>query len=492
LTSSEEKLSQSGSLFVPDKLFMKLLPMSKTLKKIILFITDFVTINIAFFLWCKIRLTMGFFSEVSFPSTLYFSLIIFGFWFVLFSFYGLYKTWFTRSRIDEFITVVKTITIGVFLIFLITFDFEKDFSRPMPVSRLMIVSYWGVMIILVSLGRILLRTIYRRLLEAGIGRRRAVIVGWGKKAWELFDKIIEAPALGYEIVGFIKSGSPPKKEHYRKIPLLGSLDQLYKIIQKKGIQEVLIAFPRRSERHLREVITQCNGTPVGIKIVPDLYDVIVGQVRTNQIYGFPLIEILPQLMQPWEQIAKRIIDILVSVIILIGFSPLWLIIAGVIYIDSKGPIFYTQKRVGKNGKIFKIIKFRSMVVGAEKMTGPVWASAKDPRVTRVGKFLRRLRLDEVPQFFNVLIGDMSLVGPRPERPFFVEKLKKALPLYNRRLRVRPGITGWAQIKGEYDQSLEHVRQKLKYDLFYLENMSFRMDLKIILNTLYVMLRGKGR
>jgi lipopolysaccharide/colanic/teichoic acid biosynthesis glycosyltransferase len=138
-----------------------------------------------------------------------------------------------------------------------------------------------------------------------------------------------------------------------------------------------------------------------------------------------------------------------------------------------------------------MIKFRSMVVGAEKMTGPIWASSNDPRVTRVGRFLRRLRLDEIPQLINVLDGDMSLVGPRPERPFFVEKLKRAFPLYARRLRVRPGITGWAQVKGEYDQSMEHVKQKLAYDLFYLENMSLRMDLKIILNTIYVMLRGRG-
>ena len=178
--------------------------------------------------------------------------------------------------------------------------------------------------------------------------------------------------------------------------------------------------------------------------------------------------------------------------ILIAFLPIWLLLALIIVIDTKGPVFYTQKRVGRDGKVFTMVKFRSMVVGAEKMTGPVWAQDNDPRITKVGRMMRRLRLDEIPQLVNILMGNMALVGPRPERPFFVEKLRKVFPLYTRRLRIRPGITGWAQVKGEYDQSLDDVKEKLEYDLFYLENMSLRMDLKIILNTLYVMLRGRGQ
>ncbi len=418
-------------------------------------------------------------------------MIVFIFWFLLFVFFGLYKTWFTPSRTDEFISVIKTVSIGVFLIFLITFDLERDVSRPLTLSRLMIISYWSAMIILVGSGRILLRTVHRKLLEAGIGRRRTLIVGWGKKAKELFDIVMDAPALGYEIIGFITHRDVLQQGRYKNIPLKGRLANLNHIVKNEEVQEVLIALPRRSERHLEEVIRQCDGTAVGLKIVPDLYDVIIGQVRTNQIYGFPLIEILPQLMPPWEQVVKRIGDIAFSLVILLGFLPIWLIVALAIVIDSRGTVFYTQKRVGKDGKIYKMVKFRSMDTGAEKMTGPVWATSNDPRMTRVGRVLRKLRIDEIPQFINVLDGDMSLVGPRPERPFFVEKLRKAIPLYTRRLRVRPGITGWAQVKGEYDQSLEHVKQKLEYDLFYLENMSLRMDLKIILNTLYVMIAGKG-
>ncbi|HEY5614964.1 MAG TPA: sugar transferase, partial [Bacteroidota bacterium] len=171
--------------------------------------------------------------------------------------------------------------------------------------------------------------------------------------------------------------------------------------------------------------------------------------------------------------------------------PLWLLVALLIKLDSRGPILYRQERVGRNGKLFNIYKYRSMSSDAETTSGPVWAEKNDPRVTRIGKILRRTHIDEIPQFINVLSGEMSVVGPRPERSYFVEKLSKELPLYKRRLKVRPGITGWAQIKYKYDQSIEDVRAKVKYDLFYIENISWRLDLKILFNTAYVMLRGKG-
>jgi exopolysaccharide biosynthesis polyprenyl glycosylphosphotransferase len=326
----------------------------------------------------------------------------------------------------------------------------------------------------------------------GIGRRRTVIVGSGEKAKDLYQRVTQAPALGYDVIGFVNPGTRSTPRKISGVPVKGMLERLSDIIKKEGIQEVLIALSRRSERKLREVIAQCDGTTVGIKIVPDLYDVIIGQVRTNQIYGFPLIEILPEFMPPWERIIKRLGDLVFSIVVLVGFLPLWILVAIALRLDSRGNIFYNQKRVGKDGRIFTMIKFRSMVKRAEQMTGPVWAKDNDPRVTRIGRVLRPLRLDEIPQLINVLKGDMALVGPRPERPYFVDQLKKALPLYGRRLRVRPGITGWAQVKGEYDQSVEDVKKKLEYDLFYLENMSLRMDLKIILNTIYVILRGRGQ
>jgi exopolysaccharide biosynthesis polyprenyl glycosylphosphotransferase len=386
---------------------------------------------------------------------------------------------------------MKTVTIGVIIIFLVTFDVNQDLNHPFSPSRMMILSFWILIVVCVGFGRMFVRTFHRVLLVRGIGRRRAIIVGFGKKARDLYDRVLQAPALGYDVIGFAVPRMTHSKTDHRGAPILCEIPEMFSVLREEAVEEVLIALPRRWEKWMQEVISQCDGTAVGIKIVPDLYDMLIGQVRTNQIYGFPLIEILPQLMPPWEVVVKRIGDILFSLFILLIFLPFWLFIVLLIRLDSKGPVFYIQRRVGRDGRQFSMIKFRSMVQGAEKMSGPVWATQNDPRVTSVGRFLRRLRLDEIPQFFNVLKGNMSLVGPRPERPFFVEKFKAAIPMYGRRLRIRPGITGWAQVKGEYDHTVEDVKEKLEYDLFYLENMSLRMDLKILLNTLYVMIRGKG-
>jgi exopolysaccharide biosynthesis polyprenyl glycosylphosphotransferase len=465
--------------------------MSKTVKILILLFVDFLTIQMAFFLWCRIRSSMGFFAAGDFSSGLFLSMIVFFFWGSLLLFFGQYQVWHARSRTDEFIDVIKVVSVGVFLIFLITFDVEKDINRPFQASRFLVALYWLLMVVFIGSGRLLLRSIQRKLLTAGFGRQRTAIVGWGKKAWELAEQTEAAPALGYTIVGFVNPDDGPVRGKYGDLPVLGSLQHLHEIVQKKSIHEVFIAIPRRSERLLERVIAECNGLPVGIKAVPDLYDVLVGQVRTNQIYGFPLIEILPHLISPWERVVKRLLDVLFSLAVVIVSFPLCLIVAAAIAFGSKGPVFYSQERVGKNGRRFHILKFRTMVEDAEKHSGPVWALKNDPRVTGVGRILRKLRLDEVPQLINILKGDMALVGPRPERPYFVEKLKTMYPLYSRRLSVRPGITGWAQVKGTYDQTLEDVKIKLEYDLFYLENMSLRMDLKIILNTIHIVLRGKG-
>jgi exopolysaccharide biosynthesis polyprenyl glycosylphosphotransferase len=206
---------------------------------------------------------------------------------------------------------------------------------------------------------------------------------------------------------------------------------------------------------------------------------------------YSLIDIMPELMPEWEKKLKRVSDVVISFVILVLTLPLNILVAFAIKIDSKGPILFKQERIGMNNKNFTIYKFRSMYLDAEKTTGPVWSTKDDPRVTGVGKIMRKLRIDEIPQFFNVLKGEMSLVGPRPERPYFVERLSEQIPYYRRRLKVRPGITGWAQVKHKYDESIEDVKVKLRYDLFYIENMSLRMDLKILARTILVVLFGKG-
>lgn len=276
-----------------------------------------------------------------------------------------------------------------------------------------------------------------------------------------------------------------------KVPVLGVVDDLAKLVEKEKIREVLVALDSSDHDRLLDIIGRCNGNNVGIKIIPDLYDIISGQARTNAIHGFPLIEISPELMPAWEEFAKRALDLCVSVVVLILGFPIWTLTAVAIKLETPGPIFYRQERVGRDGRHFEMIKFRSMRNDAEKH-GARWASKKDPRVTRVGRLLRQLHLDEVPQVLNVLKGEMSLIGPRPERPVFVEKLSREIPHYTRRLKVRPGVTGWAQVKLRYDETIEDVRKKVQYDLFYIENMSLRMDFKIILYTVFHVMLGRGR
>ena len=231
---------------------------------------------------------------------------------------------------------------------------------------------------------------------------------------------------------------------------------------------------------------------VTLKLLPDFYQLVSGLNKTNQIFGMPLIEISPEPMPLWEKVVKRLMDIIISLIVLVVTLPFLGIIALLIRMDSKGPIIYKQRRVGRGGRLFTIYKFRTMKEGAEAETGPTWATQNDARVTKIGYWLRKLRLDEIPQLWNVLRGSMSLVGPRPERPHFVDQFRIQIPLYTRRLRVRPGITGWAQVKWKYDSSLDDVKEKTKYDLFYVENISLKMDLKILIITIITMIKGKGQ
>ena len=463
---------------------------SPVLSKAKLPILDFLTISLAWSIYYLFRVRSEWLQYSIEPDFWPPMIAICVFWLILFFLFGLYRSWSIQSRLDEFAAIFKATTFGVLVLFFAIFLDDRGLGSPLH-SRLLIAIYWVLLLFCVGGGRLLLHTIERKLLLAGVGLRNVVIIGWAKKARDLFDAIQRYPALGYNVVGFVPVRAEALEDSYRSTPVLGTVRELPGVIDQFHVQDVLIALDSTEHDKLLDIIASCNSHPVSLKIIPDLYDIISGQARTNQIYGFPLIEITPELMQPWERALKRSSDILVSLAILLFGLPIWLLIAVAIRLDSKGSVFYFQERVGKDEKHFRIIKFRSMNPEAELQSGPVWAGKQDPRVTRIGKILRKLRLDEIPQLMNVLDGDMSLVGPRPERSYFVEQLAKEIPLYKRRLKVRPGITGWAQVKQRYDQSVDDVRRKVEYDLFYIENISFRMDLKILFNTIAVMLTGKG-
>jgi exopolysaccharide biosynthesis polyprenyl glycosylphosphotransferase len=402
----------------------------------------------------------------------------------------MYRTWFASSRFDELSTLFKATFVGIFILFFLIYldDYIHGVESS---SRILIFIYWLLLLAFIGTGRILIRSVQRSLLVKGVGRRNAVVVGFNEKGREVHDQILEHPALGLDVTAYVAVNPDNVGKTYKNVSVKGQIKEMLDIIHKNHVSEVIIALEKEDHDLLVDIISKVENKGIGLKIVPDLYEILSGQARTSQLYGIPLIDIMPELMPEWEKKLKRVVDVVVSLIILLITLPINILFAIAIKFDSKGPIFFRQERMGMNGKTFKIVKFRSMFKDAEKHTGPVWSQKDDPRVTRVGKIIRRLRIDETPQMYNVLKGEMSLVGPRPERPFFVEQLSEKIPYYKRRLKVRPGITGWAQVKHKYDESVEDVKVKLRYDLFYIENMSLRMDVKILARTILVVIFGKG-
>jgi exopolysaccharide biosynthesis polyprenyl glycosylphosphotransferase len=364
------------------------------------------------------------------------------------------------SRIDEATQVVKSLTILTMAVILIGIISEMSL-------------YLGP----------------RGWVKLAFGTQRTVIVGRNHRSEQVYQQISSRPKLGYNLLGFVDE--PLHNSDSPLQPVVGTINSLPELIQDMALDEVIIALERPEHEALLNLMSTINGHPIEIKILPDMYEAVTGVAKTDHVYGLPLIQINPEFITPLETVVKRVCDVVLSGLAIMIGAPFLIIIAIITRLTSPGPAIFTQERVGYRGKRIMMHKFRTMVDDAEQHTGPVWASSDDPRITSFGRLLRRFRLDELPQIWNVLRGDMSLIGPRPERPAFVEWLMQEFPYYHRRLLVRPGISGWAQVRGVYDRSLDDVRRKLKDDFFYIENMSLRLDLKILLITVWVVLSGKG-
>jgi len=411
-------------------------------------------------------------------------------WISLFALSNLYDTRATLSRFEEILRIVPTVYFT--LIFIITGQVMNLYLLPFELKQILV--YGFILSGFLILGRILIHTIQKLLLKQNIGLKKAVILGVNRRGIDVYDKLQTSYHHGLAIAGFVQANDDPdiSKHSGHNIDILGSEQTINQIITKNQIDDVIIALDKPSPERIMDTIMNVNGHPVSMKILPDMYEVVTGLARTNQLVGVPLIDVNLNLDTLYSKHLKRIIDIFIGTISLISIFPFWILIALGIKIDSKGPILYKQERIGMDGEKFLINKFRTMVLNAEDDTGPVWSGKDDSRITSFGSFLRRFHLDETPQLINIIFGDMASIGPRPERPYFIERLEKKYPFYKRRLKIRPGVSGWAQIKQPYDEKYEDVHQKLKYDFFYIENLSFRLDLKILLGTFWVTIFGHSR
>jgi Undecaprenyl-phosphate glucose phosphotransferase len=401
---------------------------------------------------------------------------------------GLYRLRRGRSRVDDFFAVfVGTILAVVFGIVATTYVQTYLASTAQKSSGAFAVSQaaWAIFLVvnvgLTYASRELMREVLERRWRAGLGLKRILIAGAGDLGRLVADKIIDHRELGYQIVGFIDDRAGGDHLGYRGLPLLGTIDEAAEITARESIDHLYVALP--PEQHLRmlELLDSTTREMVDVKVVPDLLQVIALRARLEDLDGVPVININDVPLQGFNSAVKRSIDVAISSVALLCFALPFAIVALLVRLTSRGPVFYRQDRTGLDGKSFSIVKFRSMFDDAERDTGPVWTVPGDPRVTPLGRFLRRSNLDELPQLWNVLRGDMSIVGPRPERPHFVEQFKHRIPQYMLRHKVKAGLTGWAQVNGWRGNT--PLEKRIEYDLYYIENWSVRLDLKIMWLTL---------